>query len=72
MSQSQFLYKPLSQSQFLQQIITEFEAVDLDNETYDLGDFNINLLFRNKYVLNKSNEIKKREKNLLPEIKRYK
>ena len=72
MSQSQFLYKPLSQSQFLQQIITEFEAVDLDNETYDLGDFNINLLFRNKYVLNKSNEIKKLEKNLLPEIKRYK
>ena len=72
LSQSQFLYKPLSQSQFLQQIITEFEAVDLDNETYDLGDFNINLLFRNKYVLNKSNEIKKLEKNLLPEIKRYK
>ena len=26
------IYKPLSQSQFLQQIITEFEALDLDNE----------------------------------------
>ena len=51
------IYKPLSQSQFLQQIITEFEALDLDNEIYVLGDFNINLLFRDKYVLNKSNEI---------------
>ena len=66
------IYKPLSQSQFLQQIITEFEALDLDNEIYVLGDFNINLLFRDKYVLNKSNEIKKLDKNLLPEIKRYK
>ena len=26
------IYKPPSQSQFLQQIITEFEALDLDNE----------------------------------------
>ena len=66
------IYKPPSQSQFLQQIITEFEALDLDNEIYVLGDFNINLLFRDKYVLNKSNEIKKLDKNLLPEIKRYK
>ena len=53
-------------------MITEFEALDLDNEIYVLGDFNINLLFRDKYVLNKSNEIKKLDKNLLPEIKRYK
>ena len=66
------IYKPASQSQFLQQIITEFEALDLDNEIYVLGDFNINLLFQGKYVLNKSNEIKKLDKNLLPEIKRYK
>ena len=66
------IYKPPSQSQFLQQIITEFEALDLDNEIYVLGDFNINLLFRDKYVLNKSNEIKNLDKNLLHEIKRYK
>ena len=64
--------KPPSQNQFLQQMITEFGALDLDNEIYILGDFNINLLFRDKYVLNKSNEIKKLDKNLLPEIKRYK
>ena len=66
------IYKHQSQSQFLQQIITRFEALDLDNKIYRLGEFNINLLFRNKYVLNKSNEIKKLDKNLLPEIKRYK
>ena len=66
------IYKPPSQSQFLQQMITESEAVDRDNEIYVLGDFNINLLFRDKYVLNKSNEIKKLDKNLLPEIKRCK
>ena len=53
-------------------MITEFGALDLDNEIYILGDFNINLLFRDKYVLNKSNEIKKLDKNLLPEIKRCK
>ena len=53
-------------------MITEFEALDLDNEIYVLGDFNINLLLRDKCILNKSNEIKKLDKNLLPEIKRYK
>ena len=66
------IYKPPSQSQFLQQIITEFEALDLDNKIYVLGGFNINLLFRDKYILNKSNEIKNLDKNVLPEIRRYK
>ena len=66
------IYKPLNQSHFLQQMITEFESFDLYNEIYALGNFNINLLFWYKYVLNKSNEIKKLDKNLLPEIKRYK
>ena len=66
------IYKPPSQGQFLQQMITEFEALDLDYEIYVLGDFNINLPFRDKYVLNRSNEIKNHHKNLLPEIKRYK
>ena len=66
------IYKPPSQTQFLEQMITEFEALDLNNEIYVLGDFNINLLFRGKYVLNKPNETKKIDKDLLPEIKRYK
>ena len=39
------IYKPPSQTQFLEQMITEFEALDLNNEIYVLGDFNINLLF---------------------------
>ena len=66
------IYKPPSQTQFLEQMITEFETLDLHNEIYVLGDFNINLLFRGKYVLNKPNETKKIDKYLLPEIKRYK
>ena len=66
------IYKPLSQTQFLGQMITEFEALDFNNEIYVLGDFNINLLFWGKYVLNKPNETKKIDKDLLPEIKRYK
>ena len=53
------IYKLPSQSQFLQQMITESEAVDLDNEIYVLGNFNINVLFRDKYVLNKSKGITK-------------
>ena len=65
------VYKPLSQSQFLQQMIAEFEALDLDNEIYVLGNFNINLLFQDKYVLNKSTEIKKLNKNLLPDKKNF-
>ena len=32
----------------------------------------MNLLFRDKYVLNRLNEIKKLDKNVLPEIKMYK
>ena len=56
------IYKPPSQIQFLEQIIREFEALD----------FNINLLFQDKYVLDKPNETKKVDKDLLPEIKRYK
>ena len=61
------IYKPPSQSQFLEQMITEFEALDLDKQIYVLGDFNINLLFGDKYVLNKPNKTKKLNKNLLPQ-----
>ena len=47
------IYKPPSQTQFLEQMITEFETLDLNNEIYILGDFIVNLLFWDKYVLNK-------------------
>ena len=38
--------KPPSQTRFLEQIITEFESLELINELYIFGDFNINLLFK--------------------------
>ena len=53
------IYKKPNQTQFLEQMITEFEALDLNNEIYVLGDFNLNLLFKDKYVLIKPNESKK-------------
>ena len=52
-------------------MITEFEALNLNSEIYILGDFNINLLFRDKYVLNKPNQTTKIEKDLLLQVKRY-
>ena len=57
--------KPPSQTQFLEQMITGFEALDHNKEIYVLGDFNINLLFRDKYVLNKPNGTNKIHKILL-------
>ena len=63
------IYSPPSQSQLLQQMITQSEALDLDNEMKVIRNFNTNLLFQDKYILNKLNEIKKLDKNLLPEIK---
>ena len=53
------IYKKPNQTQFLEQMITKFEALDLNNEIYVLGDFNLNLLFKDKYVLIKPNESKK-------------
>ena len=47
------IYKPSSQTQFLEQMITEFEVLDLNNKIYVLGDFDINLFFQDKYVLKK-------------------
>ena len=52
-------YKPPSQTPFLEQIITEFESLELNSEVYILGDFNINLLFKGNCILNKTHEIKK-------------
>ena len=65
------IYNPPSQTQFLEQMITEFEALNLNNKIYVLGDFYINLLFWDKYVLKKPNETKKIDKDLFLEIKRY-
>ena len=48
--------KPTSQTHFLEQMITEFDLLDLNNEIYILGDFNINLLLTNKCIINKPNK----------------
>ena len=66
------IYKPASQSQFLEQMITEFEALDINNEIYVLGEFNINLLFREKKFLSVSQMKLKRLIKICYQIKRYK
>ena len=48
------LYKPPDQTRFLEQIVTEFETLDLNDEHYVLGDFSMNLLFKGKYICDKS------------------
>ena len=63
------IYKPPNQTRFLEQIITEFETLDLHNEHYVLGDFNINLLFKGKYIFDKPDEFRQFYKELSPEIK---
>ena len=45
--------------------------MDLNGEYYFLGDFNINLLFKGKYVFDKPNEFRQFYKELSPEIKEY-
>ena len=55
----------------LEQIITEFESLELNNELYILGDLNINLLFKGNCILNKTHEIKNYFKEFSPEIKKY-
>ena len=38
-------YKPPSQTLFLEQMIIEFESLELNNELYIFGDFNINFYY---------------------------
>ena len=64
-------YKPPSQTQFLEQIITEFESLEPNNELYILRDFNINLLFKGNCILNKTHEIENHFKDFSPEVKKY-
>ena len=56
------IYKPLIQTRLLEQMITKFELLDLNNEISILRDFSINLLLRDKCMLNKPNETKKFDK----------
>ena len=45
--------------------------MDLNGEYYFLGDFNINLLFKGKYIFDKPNEFRQFYKELSPDIKKY-
>ena len=45
--------------------------MDLNDEHYVLGDFNINLLFKEKYIFDKPNEFKQFYKDLSLDIKKY-
>ena len=49
------IYKPLSQTYFLDQVFMEFEALELNNELYILGEFNMKLLLQSKCILNSRN-----------------
>ena len=50
------IYRPPSQSEFLEIINTHFSKLDTNNnEIYILGDFNINLYLNNSYIFLKNN-----------------
>ena len=52
-------------------MVTELESLELNNKLYILGDFNIDLLLKGNYILNKTHEIKNHFKDFSPEIKKY-
>ena len=60
------LCKPPNQTRFFEQIITELETLDLNDEHYVLGDFNVNLFFKGKYIFDKPNEFRQFYKELSP------
>ena len=64
------LYKPPRQTRSLEQMDTDFESLELNNELYILGDFNIGLLFKGNCILNKTQKIKNHFTDFSPEIKK--
>ena len=64
------IYRPPSQSDFLEIINTHFSKFDTNNnEIYMLGDFNINLYLNNSYIFQKNNLLQSR--SIPSEIKNY-
>ena len=57
------IYKPPNQTKIFEQIITEFERFDLNDEHYILEDFNINLLFKGKYIFDNQTNLASSIKN---------
>ena len=49
-------YRSPTQNRFLETLINDFSVLDTNkNETHIIGDFNVNLLCDNKYILNEKN-----------------
>ena len=65
------IFKPPCQTRFLEQLITEFEALELINELNITGNFNVNLLLKDKCILNKTHKTKDHCKDFLLEIKNH-
>ena len=65
------LYKPPRQTRFLEQMVTDVESLELNNELYILGDFNIDLLFKGNCILNKTHKSKNHFTDFSPKIKKY-
>ena len=52
------MYRPPSQTNFLEILNMTFEKVDIDKkEIYILGDFNINMYHNNRYIVHDDNTI---------------
>ena len=49
--------KPPNQTRILEPVITELGGLDPNDEHYVLGGFDINLLFKGKYILDRPNEL---------------
>ena len=64
------IYRPPSQSEFLEIINTHFSKLDTNNkEIYILGDFNINLYLNNSYIFQKNNSLQ--SQSIHSDIKKY-
>ena len=64
------IYRPPSQSEFLEIINTHFSKLDTNNnEIYILGDFNINLYLNNSYIFLKNNLLQ--SQSITSDIKKY-
>ena len=64
------MYRPPSQTNFLEILNMIFEKIDIDKkEIYTLGDFNINMYHNNRYIVHGDNTISSK---LLPhDVKNY-
>ena len=64
------IYRPPSQSEFLEITNTHFNKLDTNNnEIYILGDFNINLYLNNSYIFQKNNLLQ--SPSIPSDIKKY-